>query len=66
MVEQYGSDEDDEPAYLCTCVCGHEVADHGANESDIGRDEFLRRSRLAVRLDEMLQASLCTEVVLHS
>ncbi|KAG8213622.1 hypothetical protein J3R82DRAFT_10307 [Butyriboletus roseoflavus] len=62
-LDQYGSDEDDEPAYLCTCVCGHEVGDHGADESVIGREEFSRRGRLAIRLDEMLQASLDTEPV---
>ena len=65
VLDQYGSDEDDEPAYLCTCVCGHEVADHGADEGVIGRDEFSRRARLAVRLDETLQASPYTHIVLH-
>lgn len=64
-LDQYGSDEDDEPVYLCTCICGHEVGDHGADESVIGREEFSRRGRLAIRLDEMLQASLHTESVLH-
>ena len=64
-LDQYGSDEDDEPAYLCTCICGHEVGEHGADESVIGREEFSRRGRLAVRLDEMLQASLHAEPVLH-
>lgn len=64
-LDQYGSDEDDEPAYLCTCICGHEVGDHGADESTMGREEFSRRGRLAIRLDEMLQASLHAEPVLH-
>ncbi|KAI9572260.1 hypothetical protein HD554DRAFT_1658402 [Boletus coccyginus] len=54
-LDQYGSDEDDEPAYLCTCVCGHEVRDHGADESVIGREEFSRRGGLAIQLDVMLQ-----------
>ena len=65
VLDQYGSDEDDEPAYLCTCTCGHEVADHGADESAIGREEFSRRGRLAVRLDEMLQASLSVRPVFY-
>ncbi|KAF9232735.1 hypothetical protein BU15DRAFT_54683 [Melanogaster broomeanus] len=56
-LNQYGSDEEDEPAYLDSCVCGHDVGDHGANEAEIGKDEFSRRGRLAVRLDEILQAT---------
>ncbi|EGN99865.1 hypothetical protein SERLA73DRAFT_180116, partial [Serpula lacrymans var. lacrymans S7.3] len=53
---QYGSDDDDAPyAYIETCDCGHDVTDHGADESVIGRDEFSRRARVAVRLDELLQ-----------
>lgn len=64
-LDQYGSDEDDEPAYLCTCVCGHEVRDHGADESVIGREEFSRRGGLAIQLDMMLQVRLFSEPVLH-
>ncbi|KAF8556087.1 hypothetical protein OG21DRAFT_1409723 [Imleria badia] len=55
-LDQYGSDEDDEPAYLCTCICGHEVGDHGAEESVVGREEFSRRGDLAILLDAKLQA----------
>ncbi|KAJ7703031.1 hypothetical protein B0H17DRAFT_1157163 [Mycena rosella] len=29
--------------------------DHGANQPQLGRDEFLRRGRVAIRLDELLQ-----------
>lgn len=65
LLDQYGSDEDDEPPYICTCTCGHEVADHGADVAVIGRDEFSRRARLAIRLDETLQASLHTQSVLY-
>jgi len=54
-LNQYGSDEDDEPTYLETCVCGHDVVEHGADEVALGREEFSRRARLATRLDEMLQ-----------
>lgn len=57
-LDQYGSDDDDDtPLYLDSCACGHSVRDHGADESTIGRDEFARRSRVAVRLDELLQVS---------
>ncbi|KAI6121433.1 hypothetical protein F5141DRAFT_1211118 [Pisolithus sp. B1] len=54
-LNQYGSDEDNEPSYLETCVCGHGVPEHGADEAALGREEFSRRGRLATRLDEMLQ-----------
>ncbi|KAI6032870.1 hypothetical protein F5J12DRAFT_712821, partial [Pisolithus orientalis] len=53
-LNQYGSDED-EPSYLETCLCGHGVREHGADEATLGREEFSRRGRLATRLDEMLQ-----------
>ncbi|KAG1771762.1 hypothetical protein EDD22DRAFT_768935, partial [Suillus occidentalis] len=51
---QYGSDEEDGPAYLETCICGHDVADHGVQLAALGREEFSRRARLATRLDELL------------
>ncbi|KAG2036456.1 hypothetical protein BDR03DRAFT_866119, partial [Suillus americanus] len=52
---QYGSDEEDGPAYLETCICGHDVANHGSQLAALGREEFSRRARLAIRLDELLQ-----------
>jgi histone acetyltransferase len=56
---QYGSDDEDAAVpYLQTCACGHDVLQHGADESDIGPAEFSRRSRVAIRLDELLQASV--------
>ncbi|KAI6045991.1 hypothetical protein EDC04DRAFT_2558648 [Pisolithus marmoratus] len=54
-LNQYGSDEDNEPSYLETCLCGHGIPEHGADEAALGREEFSRRGRLATRLDEMLQ-----------
>ena len=54
-LEQYGSDDDYVVTdYLDTCVCGHGVEEHGANVSEIGTEEFKRRGRVAVRLDEIL------------
>ncbi|KAF8635220.1 hypothetical protein AX17_003996 [Amanita inopinata Kibby_2008] len=53
---QYGSDDEETPfAYLATCACGHSVTQHSADEAAIGRSEFLRRGRVATRLDELLQ-----------
>lgn len=55
-IAQYGSDDDDlVTEYLETCVCGHDVKEHGANVLEIGLDEFNRRGRAAMRLDENLQ-----------
>ncbi|KAJ7178350.1 hypothetical protein C8R43DRAFT_973061 [Mycena crocata] len=55
-LDQYGSDDDEgQLSYLKTCACGHDMYYHGANQPLLGRDEFLRRGRVAIRLDEMLQ-----------
>ncbi|KAI0630310.1 hypothetical protein C8Q77DRAFT_1137435 [Trametes polyzona] len=54
------SDDDDEPPptrYLDRCQCGHGVSAHGADVESIGHDEFARRARVAVRLDELLEDS---------
>lgn len=52
------SDDDDEPPptrYLDRCECNHGVDAHGANVSKIGHEEFIRRGKVAVRLDELLE-----------
>ncbi|KAF7376287.1 Histone GCN5 superfamily [Mycena sanguinolenta] len=55
-LDQYGSDDEDgQMGYLKACACGHDMYDHGANQPLLGRDEFLRRGRVAIRLDELLQ-----------
>ena len=52
-------DDDSRSApYLSTCVCGHRVRDHGANPASVGDNEFYRRVRVAVRLDELME--VCT------
>lgn len=52
----YGSDEEERPdQYLHSCACGHDLYDHGADKTAIGPDEFARRGRVSVRLDEMLE-----------
>ena len=57
---QYGSDDDDEEvsSYLQICACGHSVKEHNANETNMGKAEFTRRARVAIRLDEFLQVSI--------
>ncbi|KAF9058807.1 hypothetical protein BDP27DRAFT_1300346 [Rhodocollybia butyracea] len=53
---QYGSDDEDETLpYLDICACGHGVSEHGANEIVIGSEEYRRRERYAIRIDENLQ-----------
>ncbi|KAH9485109.1 Histone acetyltransferase gcn5 [Psilocybe cubensis] len=56
---QYGSDDEDEPpsSYLSSCACGHGVKEHNADEKELGRVEFNRKARVAIRLDELLQDS---------
>jgi hypothetical protein len=58
-LEQYGSDDDDEEvsSYLDTCACGHGVKAHNADEIALGKSEFARRGRVAIRLDEVLQVN---------
>ncbi|KAI8993065.1 hypothetical protein BD414DRAFT_483199 [Trametes punicea] len=54
------SDDDDEAPpsrYLDRCECGHDVNAHGADMASIDHDEFVRRGRVAVRLDELLEDS---------
>lgn len=57
-LEQYGSDDDEIPSeYLFLCACGHSVKQHHASEHDLGSAEFIRRGRVAIRLDELLEVS---------
>ena len=69
-LEQYGSDDDEEEvsSYLDTCACGHGVKAHNADEIVLGKSEFARRGRVAIRLDEVLQVNtsnyLCCNPVL--
>jgi len=44
-----------ELAYLNECQCDHDVPSHGADVSVLGRSEYQRRGRVAVRADEILQ-----------
>ncbi|KAI5123056.1 hypothetical protein M0805_000491 [Coniferiporia weirii] len=56
-LSQYGSDEEDanpQSRYLSDCVCGHDAKHHGADELQLGKDEYARRSRVATRMDELL------------
>ncbi len=57
LVDQYGSDDEDDMQlpYLEYCGCGHFSSAHGANELELGSEEFARRGRVAIRLDELLQ-----------
>ncbi|KAF9452712.1 hypothetical protein P691DRAFT_609451, partial [Macrolepiota fuliginosa MF-IS2] len=55
-LDQYSSDDDEgTPPYLEFCDCGHDIIYHGANEAEIGKAEFVRRVRVAIRIDELLQ-----------
>lgn len=45
--------------YLQLCSCAHDVTAHGADLSLVGAEEFARRGRVAVRLDELLEVRYC-------
>lgn len=61
------SDDDGEPPskYLDRCGCGHGVSAHGADLSALGHDEFARRGRVAVRVDELLEVRLPSYIPCH-
>lgn len=41
--------------YIEICACGHSVPNHSADVSILGRDEFVRRYRVADRMDSTLR-----------
>jgi hypothetical protein len=51
--------------YLNECNCGHDVPSHGADISILGKPEYQRRGRVAVRIDELLQVRCCALKVLR-
>lgn len=53
-VEDYDGSE----SYLSSCSCGHDAIDHGADLSEIDQNEFARRGRVAIRIDELLKVCL--------
>ena len=57
LVADSDDDYDRPDSYLSSCSCGHDASDHGADLSSISKDEFKRRGRVAVRIDELLQVS---------
>lgn len=38
-----------------TCKCGHSLESHGLLDENEGEDEFIRRAKVAVRMDEILE-----------
>jgi histone acetyltransferase len=57
-LELFNDEEEPSAPYLESCSCGHGIPSHGAHEPTLGRDEFVRRSKVAVRLDEFLQVRI--------
>ncbi|KAL5523700.1 hypothetical protein ACEPAG_7873 [Sanghuangporus baumii] len=49
----FGEDEKDS-RYLDICACGHGTKSHGADELRLGKSEYVRRAKVAIRLDELL------------
>lgn len=55
---EYGFEDEEEATYLMCCECGHDLMQHGADFNLLGSDEFIRRGRVAIRCDELLQVCL--------
>lgn len=57
LYEEADDFDDDEPvqSYLDHCECGHDVVAHNANEAELGKAEWVRRSNVGIRIDEILQ-----------
>lgn len=54
----YGSEDDEGSGateYMSHCACGHGVREHSSSASELGENEYMRRARVAIRLDELLQ-----------
>ncbi len=54
-----------EVQYLSDCACGHGIQEHEADEGLLGRDEYIRRARVAIRLDELLSVSFILILLLR-
>ncbi|TFK23962.1 hypothetical protein FA15DRAFT_593334 [Coprinopsis marcescibilis] len=56
-----GSDDEDDGTpvslFLELCACGHDAKTHNADETEIGKKEFIRRSNVGIRIDELLKDS---------
>ena len=49
---------DDHPNhYLALCACGHALGEHGLSD-ELPEQEILRRGKVAIRLDELLQVKV--------
>ena len=56
---QYGSDDDDGAAsYIHSCSCGHSAKEHGANDALLQPEEYARRARVAMSIDEHLEVCI--------
>jgi hypothetical protein len=45
-------------SYLRLCGCGHSPQQHGANAAAVDEEEYTRRAKLALRIDEHLEVRL--------
>lgn len=53
LTEDVFDDPEFSATYIEICACGHSVPQHNADISVLGADEFIRRSRVAERMDEL-------------
>lgn len=58
-LDQYGSDEEENGVtYLSQCACGHGPQQHGADEEELDKEEYMRRANLALRIEQHLEVRL--------
>jgi histone acetyltransferase len=66
-LDQYGSDEEDNGVtYLYRCECGHSPQQHGADEEELDKEEYTRRAKLALRIDQHLEVRLSFQIILNA
>ena len=59
LTEDVFDDGELNATYIEICDCGHSVRNHNADPSVLGQDEFLRRHRVADRMDELRKVCIC-------
>ena len=58
VLDSEWNDDASGPAnYIAMCRCGHQVHEHGVSQG-ITQEEFNRRGRVAIRLDEILEVRM--------
>jgi hypothetical protein len=66
-LDQYGSDEEENGVtYLSQCACGHRPQQHGADEEELDKEEYMRRANLALRIEQHLEVRQLFKITLNA